>query len=105
MINSTQKVTATAEVVSAYAASHALSVSALTELLKQVRGAFDRLDKPQEEPAPALVPAVPIKKSVASDYIICLEDGKRFKSLRRHLKTAFGLTPDEYRVKWGLPAS
>ncbi|TJW27225.1 MAG: MucR family transcriptional regulator, partial [Mesorhizobium sp.] len=52
----------------------------------------------------ALKPAVPIKKSVMADYIICLEDGKNFKSLKRHLSTHYGLTPDEYRAKWGLPA-
>ncbi|RWA81149.1 MAG: transcriptional regulator [Mesorhizobium sp.] len=52
----------------------------------------------------ALKPAVPIKKSVSADYIICLEDGKKFKSLKRHISTHYGLTPDEYRTKWGLPA-
>ncbi|MER9197161.1 MucR family transcriptional regulator [Mesorhizobium australicum] len=52
----------------------------------------------------ALEPAIPIRKSVTPDYIICLDDGKKFKSLKRHLSTDYGLTPDEYRAKWGLPA-
>lgn len=55
-------------------------------------------------PAPPLVPAVPVKKSVQDDFIICLEDGKRFKSLKRHIGVEFGLSPDQYRAKWGLPA-
>jgi predicted transcriptional regulator len=104
-VNSTQKVTAAAGVVSAYVANHALSVGELTDLLEQVHAAFDRLDRPREEPQSAPVPAVSIKKSVSPDYIICLEDGKRFKSLRRHLKSAFGITPEEYRAKWGLPST
>ena len=57
-------------------------------------------DQPQEQ----LTPAVPIKKSVTPDYIICLDDGKKFKSLKRHLRTAYNLTPDQYRVRWGLPS-
>uniref|UniRef100_UPI001954612F MucR family transcriptional regulator n=1 Tax=Klebsiella aerogenes TaxID=548 RepID=UPI001954612F len=52
----------------------------------------------------ALVPAVSVKKSVTADFIICLEDGKKFKSLKRHLRTAYGLSPDQYRAKWGLPS-
>jgi predicted transcriptional regulator len=56
------------------------------------------------EPAEELKPAVPVRKSVAPDYIICLEDGKKFKSLKRHLRTHYNLSPEEYREKWGLPA-
>lgn len=60
------------------------------------------MPKPDEEPALKLKPAVPIKQSITPDYLICLDDGKRFKSLRRHL-AVLGMTPDEYRAKWGLP--
>jgi predicted transcriptional regulator len=56
----------------------------------------------QEAPVEALVPAVPVKKSITPDFIICLEDGKKFKSLKRHLRTKYDMTPDQYRAKWGL---
>ena len=67
---------------------------------------FDKLSAlAEDEPAPTeLTPAVPIKKSVTDDYIICLEDGKKLKMLKRHLMTAYGMTPEEYRAKWGLKA-
>jgi len=71
-----------------------------------VRDSLQRLTAPAEE-TPAkeeLKPAVPIKKSVTPDYIICLEDGKKLKMLKRHLMSSYGITPDEYRAKWGLPA-
>ena len=58
----------------------------------------------QPPPTPTLTPAVPVKKSVFPDYIVCLEDGKKLKMLKRHLKTSYGMTPDEYRTKWGLPS-
>ena len=57
-----------------------------------------------DEPAPTLAPPVPVKKSVTPDYIVCLEDGKKFKSLKRHLRTQYNMTPEQYREKWGLPA-
>lgn len=67
--------------------------------------ALRALDKaPNLEPDLELKPAVPIRKSVTPEFIVCLEDGKRYKSLKRHLASHFGLTPDEYRAKWGLPA-
>lgn len=96
----------TAEIVASYAASNTLAPDALLELITTVNQALKGLSAPSATTAaPTLVPAVPVKKSVTADYIVCLEDGLKFKSLRRHLRAAFGLTPDQYRAKWGLPDS
>ncbi|MGO4741294.1 MucR family transcriptional regulator [Bosea sp. 2KB_26] len=96
----------TAMVVSAYVAHNNVPRSELVGLIANTSSAFARLGAISEtSPAPAvLVPAVPIKRSVTPDAIICLEDGKAFKSLRRHLGSAYNLTPEQYRVKWGLPS-
>jgi predicted transcriptional regulator len=92
----------TAEIVATYVANNPVPVSNLSSLIATVHGAVAGLSKPVA-PIPALLPAINPKKSVRADYIVCLEDGKRFKSLKRHLMTHYGLTPDEYRTKWGLP--
>ncbi|WP_192384273.1 MucR family transcriptional regulator [Mesorhizobium silamurunense] len=95
-----------ADVVSAYVSNNPVPVGDLPALIGQVHAALKGpagTSSSAEEPQ-ALKPAVPIRKSVTPDYIISLEDGKKFKSLKRHLSTHYGLTPDEYRVKWGLPA-
>jgi len=78
----------------------------VADLIKTVHSTFAALESGEaEKAAPAeLAPAVPVRKSVMADYIICLEDGKKFKSLKRHLRTHYGLSPEEYREKWGLPA-
>ena len=93
------------EIVSAYVSHNALSPSDLPKLIADVHGALRTLST-NEAPLPVeeLKPAVPVRKSVAADYIICLEDGKKFKSLKRHLRTHYNLSPEEYREKWGLPA-
>ncbi len=94
-----------ADIVSAYVSNNAVSASDLTSLIGDVHSALQRVDKGQVEPVvEPLKPAVPVKKSVMPDYIVCLEDGKKFKSLKRHLRTQYNLTPEEYREKWGLPA-
>lgn len=94
-----------AEIVSAYVSHNALSATDLPRLIADVHGALKGLrGAPAPEPAEELKPAVPVRKSVAPDYIICLEDGKKFKSLKRHLRTHYNLSPEEYREKWGLPA-
>ena len=94
-----------ADIVSAYVSHNALSVSDLPKLIADVHSALRNLQSPTAaEPVEELKPAVPIKKSVAPDFIICLEDGKKFKSLKRHLRTHYNLSPEEYREKWGLPA-
>jgi len=93
------------EIVSAYVSHNAVSPTDLPRLIAEVHGALRALQT-NETPAPVeeLKPAVPVRKSVAADYIICLEDGKKFKSLKRHLRTHYNLSPEEYREKWGLPA-
>lgn len=94
-----------ADIVSAYVSHNAVSPTDLTRLIADVHGALRAL-RSNEAPVQVeeLKPAVPVRKSVAPDYIICLEDGKKFKSLKRHLRTHYNLSPEEYREKWGLPA-
>jgi predicted transcriptional regulator len=92
----------TADVVSAYVGNNSVSSSALPEIIASVYGALTALTAPAPAPeAEKPTPAVPIKKSVTPDYLISLEDGRRYKSLRRHLGGR-GLSPDQYRAKWGL---
>ena len=94
-----------ADIVCAYVSHNALSVTDLPKLIADVHSALRELRvNGTPEPAEELKPAVPVRKSVSADYIICLEDGKKFKSLKRHLRTHYGLSPEEYREKWGLPA-
>ncbi|TIP51023.1 MAG: MucR family transcriptional regulator [Mesorhizobium sp.] len=94
----------TADVVSAFVSNNPVPVGDLPALIGQVHAALKGTARSVSAKEPALKPAVPIKKSVTPDYIISLEDGKKFKSLKRHLATHYGLTPDEYRAKWGLSA-
>ncbi|MDR3372922.1 MAG: MucR family transcriptional regulator [Ancalomicrobiaceae bacterium] len=94
-----------ADIVSAYVSNNTVSAQDLTALIGDVYGALQRTSSgiaPEPQPEP-LKPAVPVKKSVTPDYIVCLEDGKKFKSLKRHLRTQYNVTPEEYREKWGLP--
>lgn len=93
----------TAEIVAAYVANNPVPAGTLPELIATVHQAVSGLGKPSAPAVEAQTPAVNPKKSVHADYIVCLEDGKRFKSLKRHLMTHYGLSPEEYRVKWGLP--
>ena len=94
----------TAEIVSAYVSKNALVAAELPSLIAHVHGALVAAAMKNGAPVQEeRKPAVPVKKSVTDDYIICLEDGKRFKSLKRHLSTHYDLTPDTYRAKWGLP--
>ena len=94
----------TAGIVSAYVANNALAGEKIPELISSVYGALSRASRQAVEPEQVeLKPAVAIKKSVTPEYIICLEDGQKFKSLKRHLKTHYDMSPEEYRVKWGLP--
>lgn len=103
--NSADVVEMTAEIVSAYVSGNAISASDVPALIERVYGALTGLSGSAAPAAPVeLTPAVPIKKSITNEYIICLEDGKRFKSLKRHLRTRYDLSPEEYRAKWGLPA-
>ena len=95
----------TADIVSAYVSANSVAAQDLSALIRTVHSALSEV---ASAAAPAAAehnqePAVAIKKSVTPDYIICLEDGKKFKSLKRHLRTRYGMNPDEYRAKWGLP--
>ena len=92
-----------ADIVSAYVTKNNVSVSDLPALIRSVHTSLASLGQPDVAPDPVLTPAVPIRKSVHPDYIICLEDGKKLKMLKRHLMSSYNLTPDEYRRKWGLP--
>jgi predicted transcriptional regulator len=92
-----------ADVVSAYVTNNAIGSDKLPDLIGSVYGALSRASVQDVEPEKVeLKPAVAIKKSVTPEYIICLEDGKKFKSLKRHLKTHYDMSPEEYREKWGL---
>jgi predicted transcriptional regulator len=92
----------TADIVSAYVSNNAVNSSSLPEIISSVYGALTSLLAPPPAPeAERPTPAVPVKKSVTPDYLISLEDGRRYKSLKRHLNGR-GLTPDQYRAKWGL---
>jgi predicted transcriptional regulator len=93
----------TAQVVAAYVGNNSVPNADIASLINEVHAALSRVaGAPAALPTEALKPAVPVKRSIASDYLICLEDGKKFKSLRRHLRT-LNMTPQQYREKWGLP--
>jgi predicted transcriptional regulator len=94
----------TASIVSAYVSNNPVASSELPALIGQVHSALTRVSSGQGEvPSEPLKPAISLKKSVTPDHIVCLEDGKKFKSLKRHLRTQYNMTPEQYREKWGLP--
>ena len=93
------------EIVCAYVSHNALSPSDLPKLISEVHGSLKVLQASEsQQQQEERKPAVPVRKSIAPDFLVCLEDGKKFKSLKRHLRTHYNLTPEEYRDKWGLPA-
>ena len=97
----------TTKIVAAYVGKNSVQVADLPNLITTVRQALASLGQPPEQVEAAsepLKPAVSIKKSVTADYIICLEDGKKLKMLKRHLHSTYNMTPDEYRAKWNLPS-
>lgn len=95
----------TVEIVSSYVANNSLQAAALPDLIKSVHATILGLSR-EVEPSPveASAPAIPISKSVTPEYIICLEDGRKLKMLKRYLRTRYDMTPEEYRAKWNLPA-
>jgi predicted transcriptional regulator len=95
----------TANIVSAYVSNNTVSSAEMPALISQVYSALMRVSKGAADAAPAapLTPAVPVKRSITPEYLVCLEDGKKFKSLKRHLRQ-YRMTPDQYRAKWNLPA-
>lgn len=94
----------TTEIVSAYVGHNSVSSTDLAGLIQSVHRALAHVDQPVpvEDNTPK-EPAVPVKKSITPDFLICLEDGRKFKSLKRHLRTKFNMSPEDYRAKWGLP--
>jgi predicted transcriptional regulator len=100
---STNYIELAADIVSAYVSNNSVPAGDLPALIGEVHVALSKIGNgAAETPAEAPKPAVSIKKSVTPDYIICLEDGKKFKSLKRHLRTQYNMTPEQYREKWGL---
>ncbi len=95
----------TATIISAHIRNNQVAAAALPALIQSVYGSLATVGTAEPAPAPApLTPAVPIRKSVFPDHIVCLEDGRKLKMLKRHLQASYGITPEHYRQKWGLPA-
>lgn len=97
-------ITLTADIVAAHVSNNSVAVSDLPTLIANVHTALAGLGGRSPAPEVRAEPAVSIRASVKPDYIVCLDDGKKLKMLKRHLMTHYGITPDEYRAKWGLPA-
>jgi predicted transcriptional regulator len=95
-------ITLTADIVSAHVSNNSVAVNDLPALIQNVHGALSGLGTRKEEPEARPEPAVSIRSSVKPDFIVCLEDGKKLKMLKRHLMTHYQMTPDAYRQKWGL---
>ncbi|AKR49627.1 MucR family transcriptional regulator [Acetobacter oryzoeni] len=91
------------EIVSAHVSNNQTDPALIPGMIRDIYQALKTAEHPQNEPE-KLQPAVPVKRSVFPDYIICLEDGKKLKMLKRHLQSAYGMTPEQYRERWGLPA-
>ncbi len=94
----------TAQIVSAYVGNNAIPISDLPSFMASVYQNLGKLTAGASLPEARPDPAVPVRRSITPEYIICLEDGKKLKMLKRHLKTAYGMTPEQYRERWGLPA-
>lgn len=97
-------VTLTADIVAAHVSNNTVALSDLATLISNVHGALSGLGNAAPEPEAKQEPAVSVRASVKPDYIVCLEDGKKLKMLKRHLMTHYQMTPEQYRAKWGLPA-
>ncbi|USG60091.1 MucR family transcriptional regulator [Sneathiella marina] len=93
----------TAEITSAYASNNEVGKDGLVEVIKSVYQSLSTLESNATVDRGPLVPAVPIKKSIQNDYLVCLEDGKKLKMLKRYLRSNYEMTPEEYRLKWSLP--
>lgn len=95
----------TADVVAAYVSNNTLATTQLADVIQAVYNSLRALEGKEAAPPPEpLKPAVPIRKSITQEYLVCLEDGKKLKMLKRHLRSTYNMTPDEYRAKWGLSA-
>ena len=94
----------TTDIVSSYVSNNSVPSDQLGRFIDVVYSTLSDLNNSKNSSQQDIVPAIPIKKSVTYDYIVCLEDGKKFKSIKRHLKTAYNMTPEEYKAKWNLPS-
>ena len=103
-VDLSELLTLTADIVASHVSNNGVPVSELPQLIQQVYATLAELGKEAPAAAEKPQPAVPIRKSITPDFIICLEDGKKLKMLKRHLKTAYNMTPEEYRQRWGLPS-
>jgi predicted transcriptional regulator len=98
-------VSLTTDIVASYVRGHNVAAGDLPDLISTVFASLSQVGQaPKARPEPQKEPAVPIRKSVTPEYIVCLEDGKKLKMLKRHLRTSYGMSPDEYRARWNLPA-
>jgi len=102
-IDHSELLSLTSEIVAAHVSNNTVPSGDLPDLIGTVFETLSQLGGEPAEPEVEVKPAVPIKRSVTDDYLICLDDGKKLKMLKRHLKTAYDMTPEEYRAKWGLP--
>jgi predicted transcriptional regulator len=96
--------TLTADIVAAHVSNNSVAVNDLPSLIQNVHGALSGIARSSSAPEPKPEPKVPIRSSIKPDYIVCLEDGKRLKMLKRYLRSRYNMSPEEYRRKWGLPA-
>ncbi|HZW15025.1 MAG TPA: MucR family transcriptional regulator [Brevundimonas sp.] len=104
MEDNSQLLEMTADIVSAYVGNNNVQAVEVPGLISSIHAALSQVSNGAVEPEPEpKEPAVPIRKSITPDYLICLEDGRKFKSLKRHLRTKYNMSPEEYRAKWGLP--
>ena len=102
--DTTNTIALTAEIVAAYVSNNTVATADIPALINQVHTALLRVTTGEAHyPSEPLKPAVPIKRSINPDFIVCLDDGKKFKSLKRHLRTQYNMTPEQYREKWSLP--
>ena len=97
-------ITLTSDIVAAHVSNNSVAVSDVSSLIQNVHAALSALNQPVAAPEVKPEPAVSVRSSIKPDYIICLEDGKKLKMLKRHLMTHYQMTPEDYRAKWGLPA-
>ena len=107
MTKETDLIKVAADIVSSYVSHNAVAQEDLPTLIESIHRTLKSIQASDtgQEVGDGLMPAVPVEESVTDDYIVCLEDGERFKSLKRHLRTRYNMTPEEYRQRWGLPAN
>lgn len=102
--NTSEMMQMAVDIVSAYVGNNSIAATQVPEIINTVYASLSAIGVAGSGPAEALKPAVPIRRSITPDYLVCLEDGKKLKMLKRHLRAMYGLSPEEYRLKWGLPA-